>query len=43
MNLRETARFEKNWTLSDNLRDQIQEEGWVVEDTANGQKVKKSF
>ena len=43
MNLRETARFEKNWTLSDNLRDQMQEEGWVVEDTANGQKVKKSF
>ena len=43
MNLRETARFEKNWTLSDNLRDQMQEEGWVVEDTANGQKVKKYF
>ena len=40
--LREAARVEKNWTLSDNFRDQIQREGWMVEDTAHGQKVKKA-
>ena len=42
MNLRELARSESNWTLADDLRDQIQKEGWTVEDTANGQKVKKT-
>ena len=40
--LREAARFEKNWILSDNFRDQIKREGWMVEDTAHGQKVKKA-
>ena len=43
MDLREVARSENNWTLADELRDQIQEEGWTVEDTINGQKVKKSI
>ena len=40
--LRELARSENNWTLSDDLRDQIQREGWTVEDTTNGQKLKKT-
>ena len=39
---REVARAENNWTLADELREQIQGEGWTVEDTNNGQKVKKS-
>ena len=39
--LREVARAENNWTLADDLRDQIQEEGWAVDDTNKGQKVKK--
>ena len=43
MKHREVARAENNWTLADELRDQIQEEGWTVEDTINGQKVKKSI
>ena len=42
MDLREAARSENNWTLADDLRDQIQREGWTVEDTTNGQKVKKT-
>ena len=40
--LRETARAENNWTLADSLRDQIRAEGWAVEDTTKGQKVKKT-
>ena len=40
--LREAARFEKNWILSDNFRHQIEMEGWMVEDTVHGQKVKKA-
>lgn len=35
------ARKEKNWKLSDELRDKIIELGYAVEDTAEGQKVKK--
>ena len=42
MELREAARAENNWTLADDLRDQIKEEGWTVEDTTKGQKVKKT-
>ena len=42
MELRKSARAENNWTLADDLRDQIQEEGWTVEDTTKGQKVKKT-
>ena len=42
MELRDAARAENNWTLADELRDQIQEKGWTVEDTTKGQKVKKT-
>ena len=42
LELRKSARAENNWTLADDLRDQIQEEGWTVEDTTKGQKVKKT-
>ena len=42
MDLRELARSENNWNLADDLREQIQKEGWTVEDTTNGQKVKKT-
>ena len=42
LKLRKAARAENNWTLADDLRDQIQEEGWTVEDTTKGQKVKKT-
>ena len=31
--LREVARAENNWTLADDLRDQIKVEGWTVQDT----------
>ena len=42
MKYREAARAENNWTFADNLREQIQEEGWKVEDTPKGQKVQKN-
>ena len=38
---RRTARAEKNWTLSDRLRDEIQNLGYVVQDTKDGMKVFK--
>ena len=41
INLRNIARIKKDWNLSDSLRGQIKREGWLIEDTANGQKVKK--
>lgn len=41
MNLREIARIEKDWVSSDKIRMLINKEGWIVEDTHNGQKVKK--
>ena len=40
--LREVARAENNWTLADDLRDQIKVEGWIVQDTTKGQRVKKT-
>ena len=42
MELRKGARAENNWALADDLRKQIQKEGWTVEDTPKGQKVKKT-
>ncbi len=39
---RETARKEKNWKRSDELRDAVQAAGYILEDTAAGQKVRKS-
>ena len=38
---RARARKEKNWALSDKLRDKMNTMGFTVEDTAEGQKVKK--
>ncbi len=35
------ARKDKNWALSDELRDKINDMGYIVEDTSEGQKVKK--
>ena len=39
--LREIARIEKDWILSDDLRNQISKEGWSIEDTPNGPMLKK--
>ena len=39
---RSEARSNKNWGLSDKIRKQIKDEGWIVFDTKNGQKLKKS-
>lgn len=35
------ARQEKNWKLADELRDFIQQRGYVIEDTPNGARLKK--
>ena len=40
LKVREIARAEKNWSESDRLRDKIEELGFVVEDSSEGQKVK---
>lgn len=39
---RATARDEKRWTDSDRLRDEISAKGWIVEDTPQGQRLKKA-
>ena len=41
LNQRNKARAEKNWKLSDQLRDEIQEAGYTIEDTATGARLKK--
>lgn len=38
---RETARDDKDWSLSDQLRDEIEKHGYVVKDTADGQHITK--
>ncbi len=38
---RKKARVEKNWEMSDRLRDEIQARGYVVQDTKDGMKVFK--
>ena len=38
---RKKARDKKDWHLSDKLRDELKEKGWVVEDTKYGQKLKR--
>jgi len=38
---RETARREKNWRLSDEMRDAILSRGYLIEDTPNGARLKK--
>lgn len=40
---RELARTEKDWKKSDAVRDEIATMGFVVEDTANGQRVKEQW
>jgi cysteinyl-tRNA synthetase len=35
------ARADKNWALSDELRDAIQDRGYLVQDTSQGTKVFK--
>ncbi len=41
INARNKARLEKNWAESDRLRDEIEKRGFLIEDTAEGVKVKK--
>ncbi len=41
MKQREQARKEKNWAMSDQLRDKILELGFIVKDTPQGQRVTK--
>ncbi|MFA5853967.1 MAG: cysteine--tRNA ligase [Patescibacteria group bacterium] len=36
------ARTNKDWAASDRLRDEIATKGWIVEDTPQGQKLKKA-
>lgn len=36
------ARQDKNWKLADELRDYIQQRGYVMEDTPNGVRLKKA-
>ena len=38
---RKKAREEKNWQLSDLLRDQIKEKGYIVKDTKEGMTIDK--
>jgi len=38
---REKARKEKNWALSDELREKIREKGFAVDDSTSGTKIKK--
>ena len=38
---REKARKNKDWDQSDFIRDQILKHGYIVQDTKNGQKIKK--
>ena len=41
VNQRQQARRDKNFALSDELRDQLAAEGWVIEDTPDGARVKR--
>lgn len=40
---RDTARKEKKWDRSDELRDEIERKGWLVRDTAEGYLLEKSL
>ena len=40
---RAEARKAKQWQRSDELRDQLKEKGYIVEDTAQGQKIRRSI
>lgn len=39
---RESARKDKNWSLSDEIRDELKSRGWIVEDTPDGSKCYKT-
>jgi cysteinyl-tRNA synthetase len=39
---RDEARAARDFALADALRDQIQAQGWVVEDTATGTAIRRS-
>ena len=39
---RKEARRNKDWAISDQIRESIFNEGWLVEDTPDGQKLKKA-
>ena len=39
---RRKARMDRDWAMSDELRDRIQERGYTVQDSAQGMKVFKS-
>jgi cysteinyl-tRNA synthetase len=41
LELRETARSEKNWRVSDEMRDEILARGYTIEDTPSGARLKK--
>ena len=38
---RKKAREEKNWSLSDELRDKIKDKGYIVKDTKEGMTIEK--
>ena len=38
---RKLARKDKDWILSDKIRNSLKNAGWIVEDTPNGQKLRK--
>jgi len=40
-NERQQARKNRDFALSDKIRDQLLEQGWIIEDTANGPRVKQ--
>jgi len=42
LNKRQKARDEENWIESDLIREHLKEKGWIVEDTPDGQYIKKA-
>ncbi len=42
LNKRQKARDEENWVESDLMREHLKEKGWIVEDTPDGQYIKKA-
>ena len=41
LNKRAKAREERDWSMSDKIRDSLKNAGWIVDDTPEGQKLKK--
>ena len=42
LNKRQKARDEENWVESDLIREHLKEKGWIIEDTPDGQFIKKA-